>query len=514
MTAEAKPAMVTDEIVSQMTPLEALEAVGRSPAGTREQSTLAFFLAKRVENDSDFAEGVVDQGGLVTLWDVMKTAGPNLNYFLSLVCGLLLYQNGLHQLMVQPEIVEKIWRLVVLRTAEGQPMYKVNKEAVQILIVTVKFLGQFEDDAAAWIGGAEEEERASAAAATGRKIVHAATKRLQKEGVACYASFMDVLGGGKDVSLEENVLSFLIMMLKKCLGESKYKAKKLVFLWEQAGLIQRVGGMTAGFTLGRLVTIFNDLVKTAPPPKCWMKAVKTQQVWEREKGAYDDLNAEVFRRQQQVGEVREARARILKAQEAQRSLALQYGLSPNYHPTKRFSQGGGIVLPSPGAPAPAQANLSKLLPSAELLNLRTRCFEGYKTATDFGAHVERITGVRIDKGGGDAADAPDDSESSSSSSSAEYDDSSDGGLPPPSDSDDDSSDSDSDSSSGGAPPSEDGDGPGPVPSTKAAAAAAAAAGGGGAGGAGGVPGQPGTAAGGAAGGAGGAAGGGGAGGPT
>ena len=433
--------------VQNMSPREALEALGMSDPGTREQSTLAFALRQKVDKDADFAEGVVEEGGLHTILDVMKGAGQATGYFLDVICGLLLYTTGLEQLLVQPDIVERIWKLVVEHDANGDAVIRVARPAVQILIITIKFLGQQGDDASSWIN----EDPDKKIPITGRKIVHRAAKKLVKDGIKSYEGLCSLLNT-KELNLQTNVLGLLVILVQKSMAESRYKAKKLLFMWHQCGLLTKVDAMNSGTvdeTLSRLLKTFKQLRDTVKIPQCWIASTRNCQMFEKEKHAYDQVNSEVFLHQQQIGRIREARAQILKSQEAARSLSLQCGTSPNYHPTARFSEGGGITLPTPGSPVPKHIlQATHSIQTADLSLIRGKAFDNYKNAVDLSSFIEKVAGNTEEvqkgpvKGSGKTKGARFDDDTTESEASSED-------LPPPSD---ESSDSTSDSDSESLPP--------------------------------------------------------------
>ncbi|KAJ9463315.1 Formin-G [Diplonema papillatum] len=473
---------------ADMTPRSAIDALAAVEPATRAQMNALFSLKSRIDKDADFAEGLVEEGALITLLDLMKTAGPATGSFLDTISGLLIYLNGLQQILVQPDIIERIWTIMAT-----EKDIRITRPAVQILIITVKFLGQLQSDA----GPAWAQEEGKKKSDPGRKIVHRATKKLLKnENIDCYASLGKLLDSA-EVQLQTNVMGLLNIMLQRTCDEDKYKAKKMLFKWTKVKLLDKILAVNSlDPTLKRLVDTFKETIKGIHIPECWMVATKEESVFQKEKSAYDQINGEVFLFEQQNGKLREARSALKKYQDTANSLALQFGLSPNYHPTKRFSAGGGIQMPGP-ATKPLQVR--NPLNLKELADVRAKVFRNYTSAPDFANHVQRIVGpVPAQQAEERDRDAPD--RAGDSGFVPDEDEASDDDIAPPSDDDEDMPPSSSEDTPPPSdddsvpPPSDDEDGAAPEDSARAqqqAAAAAAAA----SSGPGGAPGQPGAASG-------------------
>eukprot|EP01064_Diplonema_japonicum_P029064 TRINITY_DN4616_c0_g2_i1.p1 TRINITY_DN4616_c0_g2~~TRINITY_DN4616_c0_g2_i1.p1 ORF type:complete len:992 (+),score=321.98 TRINITY_DN4616_c0_g2_i1:70-3045(+) len=426
--------------ISTRTPREVLDMIQHADPSGRELMGVVYSCKQRVDADSDFAEGLVEAGGLLNLLELMPKAGAAMGYVLDTVCGLLLYLNGLQQLLEQPDIVDRVWKIVTQKDSQGDVAIKIARPAVLILIITVKFLDQLQNtEDAAWITSQNSEGALiKTKIDAGRRAVHKAVKRLvEKEGIDCYAT-LAILLGTTEIQLLTNVMGLLNILLQKTKEESAYKAKKLLFRWQQCGLLQKADALTSeDVTLRRLLETFKKTRSTLKIPECWGSALKYMKVFDREKTTYDSINKEVFIFQQQQNKIRDARLGMQKFQETLYAASIQLGISPLYHPTKRFADGGGMNIPTaPIPPSTRPVQMSNALDKMMLVDVRSKLFEGFKAAQDFRSNVEHIVGPVATPAAERAPRPPgmnlDDDDSDDSMDSD--------GIGPPDDDDDDDSD--------------------------------------------------------------------------
>ena len=371
-------------------PKAVLAEILKHEPGSRSRGALIYKLKERINEDADFAEELVDEKGILQLLDMMGDGtGSDVGYLLEAVCCLLLYLNAMQQLATQPDIVDRIWRCATSVDESGCARIRVSKPAIQTLIVTVKHLGSLNQEDNHLLRDSSDKSDA------GRQVVHRSVKRLmrEKEGLNCYKSLINLLST-PETHLQTNVLGLLNILLSKAVTASKLKAKKLLFLWSQCGLIDKVKSMQSEDpTLKRLLATFDKRLGTIKVPGCWLEATKLKGKFDQEKKAYDKVSNEVFMFEQQQGRVRHAKVNITKYQETMRSISLQMGLSPNYHPAKRFSEGGGIPIPTKTQQLPSKpVNIGAIPSDAGLVDIRNKLFQVYMSAPDFMSHVEKIVG--------------------------------------------------------------------------------------------------------------------------
>eukprot|EP01065_Artemidia_motanka_P009562 TRINITY_DN148_c1_g1_i1.p1 TRINITY_DN148_c1_g1~~TRINITY_DN148_c1_g1_i1.p1 ORF type:complete len:1052 (+),score=424.22 TRINITY_DN148_c1_g1_i1:61-3216(+) len=406
MAAAAKPA----------TGMEMLRTLQQLAAeGSQKLAKMAYDLKERLDTDEDFAEELIEAGAVPIVLDVCReTHGSVLAYLLTSLCSLLMFVKGVAVLRQQPEIVERIWALATTPSPQGGVNIKVARPALEILIVTVQYLGVEKDgaDGDKWIhtpgGKAVESDE-------GRKIVHRAAKRLAREaekrddeaGTAPSAAakpygVLLALVQQRELHLLANVVLLLNLLLTKAKkmqppSRGEHRAKKLLFLWEKCGLLEQVRSMDSEDPkLKKLLAGFQKGTRNVKIPQCWREVEQQRAEFMAAERAYQKVCEQVSRTGTMQSQARQVRAGVARRHENVRALALQLGLSPNYHPTRRWDDGGAIVIPKVGVADAAAEAMELRVPSVaeeqRLDEQRQQIFDRWRGGGDFMRMVEKVAG--------------------------------------------------------------------------------------------------------------------------
>ncbi|KEG13334.1 formin 2 (FH2) domain protein [Trypanosoma grayi] len=328
---------------------------------------------------TEFAEQFLDDDGLNVILHQIKTASGNLQAaMLSVLRNLLVYVNAVEQIAESPELVERIYGLLVPPPDGGAVPLNIAKPTLETLIV---ICGMVEG---------------------GHKMINHAAKKRVGVGVLPYAPLVPLLSGA-DLLATHSTLLFMNILLKKKKEASGMKAKKLLFRWTECGVVSVLKRLTAiedpdvAKQLGSFQRLSNLTI-----PRSWEEASKYRQQYEEARRKCDAAMEALYVFQQQQAKVRMLKQELERARETVRAMALLVpSASENYHPARRFRAGGGLhidqLAPSRMEPidvAAAQRDIS---------DARMALVERFVTADDIRPIVTKVLGARTTQWDFDAA---------------------------------------------------------------------------------------------------------------
>lgn len=334
------------------------------PQGIRKRKLLLELQSSVTK--TEFAEQFLDEDGLsIVLQQIKTTTGNVQGALLGVLRGLLVYVNAMDQVAESPDLVDKIYGLLV-PPPDGTPVsLSVAKPTLEILIV---------------ICGMHE---------LGHKLINQAAKRRLGVGILPYSPLINLLASN-DLLTVHNTLLLMNILLKKKKESSELKAKKLVFRWRECGLMSLLTPLTTTEekeVLKQLSILQRGCNITIPGS--WEEASKYKQQYEETKRKCDAATEALYLFQQQQSKMRLLKAELARAHETVKALScLVPSVSTQYHPSRRFADGGGL-------PAVALAS-NQLEPiethnvSRDITDARKKTFEQFVMSNDLRGEVERI----------------------------------------------------------------------------------------------------------------------------
>ncbi|RNF26192.1 formin like proteiny 2 (FH2) domain protein [Trypanosoma conorhini] len=357
---------------------------------------------------AEFGEQFLEEDGLNILLHQIKTASGNLQAaMLSVLRNLLVYVNAVEQIAETPELVERIYGLLVPPPDGGLVPLNIAKPTLETLIV---ICGMVEG---------------------GHKMINQAAKKRIGVGVLPYAPLVPLLSGD-DLLATHKTLLFMNILLKKKKEASELKAKKLVFRWKECGIVSLLKRLTAieDVDVAKQLASFQRL-SAYTIPRSWEEAGKYRRQYEEAKRKCDAAMDALYVFQQQQAKVRLLKQELERAQETVRAMSLlTQHTSANYHPARRFRAGGGLHLErmASGRMEPIDVAAAQ----RDIGAARTALLEKFVTASDIRPALSRMFSARPNADADEPPAPPDEDDE-------------DDMLPPPSDESD-------------APPPEDDDG--------------------------------------------------------
>lgn len=318
--------------------------------------------------DPDYAEELLEQDGLGIITQLLRsTSGSVQGGLLQVLRGLLVYVNAIDQIAESPDLVDKIYHLLV-PPADGSPInLSVAKPTLEILIVICGKLEQ------------------------GHKLVNNAAKHKLGVNMLPYSPLCNLISAN-DLICVKSTLFFMNIMMRKKKDASEQKAKKLLFRWKECGLLSLMKPLVTveDDDIQKQLTIFQKMTNFTIP-RSWEEAHKYKTQYEEAKRRYDVVSEQLFTFQQQQAKMRLLKAELNRAQEAVKALNIVMPTASTvFHPTKRFADGGGL---------PISALLSNNVETLDvteaaraIAETRKRIFESFVTAPDIKAEAERVFG--------------------------------------------------------------------------------------------------------------------------
>lgn len=334
------------------------------PQGMRKRKLL-FELQTSVAK-TEFAEQFLEEDGLtIVLQQIKNTTGNVQGALLSVLRGLLVYVNAMDQVAESPDLVDKIYGLLV-PPPDGTPIsLSVAKPTLEILIVICGMLDQ------------------------GHKLINQAAKRRIGVGVQPYSPLINLLSSN-DLLTVHNTLLLMNILLKKKRESSELKAKKLVFRWKECGLMNLLTPLTTTEEreVQKQLTILQRGCNITIPGS-WEEASKYKTQFEEMRRRCDAATEALYTFQQQQSKMRLLKAELARAQETVKTLSAALpSLSTQYHPSRRFADGGGlpaIALASNQLEPIDSTNAGRTISEA-----RKKIFEQFVSAPDLRGEVEQI----------------------------------------------------------------------------------------------------------------------------
>ncbi|PWV17939.1 putative formin homology 2 (FH2) domain protein [Trypanosoma cruzi] len=269
---------------------------------------------------AEFAEQFLEEDGLNILLLQIKTASGNLQAaMLSVLRNLLVYVNAVEQIAETPELVERIYGLLVPSHDGSLVPLNIAKPTLETLIV---ICGMVEG---------------------GHKMINQAAKKRIGVGVLPYAPLVPLLSGD-DLLVTHKTLLFMNILLKKKKEVSELKAKKLFFRWKECGVLSLLKRLTVieDADVAKQLASFQRL-SNFTIPRSWEEASKYRLQYEEAKRKCDAAMDALYVFQQQQAKVRMLKQELERTQETVRAMRLLIPhTSVNYHPARRFHAGGGL----------------------------------------------------------------------------------------------------------------------------------------------------------------------------
>lgn len=334
------------------------------PQGMRKRKLL--LELQSAVSKTEFAEQFLEEDGLtIVLQQIKNTTGNVQGALLSVLRGLLVYVNAMDQVAESPDLVDKIYGLLV-PPPDGTPIsLSVAKPTLEILIVICGMLEQ------------------------GHKLMNHAAKRRIGVGVQPYSPLINLLSSN-DLLTVHNTLLLMNILLKKKRESSELKAKKLVFRWKECGLMSLLTPLTTTEEreVQKQLTILQRGCNITIPGS-WEEASKYKTQFEEMRRRCDAATESLYTFQQQQSKMRLLKAELARAQETVKALSAALPtLSTQYHPSRRFADGGGLP-----AVALASNQLEPIDPttaSRTISDARKKIFEQFVSAPDLRSEVENI----------------------------------------------------------------------------------------------------------------------------
>ena len=308
-------------VVPTMTVADVIDTLTYDDTASPRLRKMVFEMQGWVQN-TDFAEDFLDRDGLATLLRALKVAGGSLQgHLLQVVKGLLVYVNAIEQVAESPDLVEKIYALLI-PPADGSPVnLTVARSVLELLIVICGVMPQ------------------------GHQLVNDAAKKKAGIDGQPYAVLVPLLGAA-DLLTVRTALTFMNILMSKRKAVDDLKAKNLLFRFKESGVLALLKPLSIVDDDGvkQQLAVFQRIANFTIP-RSWEEAQKFKTLYEEMRRRYDQANESLFVYQQQQAKVRLMKLELAKAQETIKALTVAMpGSSAMPHPTKRFTQGGGIPL--------------------------------------------------------------------------------------------------------------------------------------------------------------------------
>lgn len=334
------------------------------PQGQRKR-LLLHELTQSITN-AEYAEQFLEEDGLsIVLQQVKSTTGNVQGHLLQVVRGLLLYVNAMDQVAESPDLVDKIYGFLV-PPPDGTPInLSVAKPTLEILIVICGMLEQ------------------------GHKLINQAAKRRIGVGVQPYSPLINLLASN-DLNTVHNTILLMNILLKKKKDSSDLKAKKLVFRWKECGLMSLLTPLTTMEEpkIQKQLTILQRGCSITIPGS-WEEASRYKAQYEEMRRRCDSASEALYAFQQQQSKMRLLKAELTRAQETIKTLSATLPtLSTQYHPSRRFADGGGLP-----AIALASNQLEPIDPNTaanDITEARRKIFQQFISAPDLRAELETL----------------------------------------------------------------------------------------------------------------------------
>lgn len=332
------------------------------PQGLRKRKLL--LELQTLVTNAEFAEPFLEEDGLTIVLQQIKASTGNIQGgFLSVLRGLLMYVNAMDQVAESPDLVDKIYGLLV-PPPDGTPVsLTVVKPTLEILIVICGMLEH------------------------GHKLINQAAKRRIGVGVQPYSPVVALLASN-DLITVHNTLLLMNILLKKKKASSELKVKKLVFRWRECGLTSLLAPLTTleEREVQKQLTILQRGCSITIPGS-WEEASKYKTQFEEMRRRCDTATEALYSFQQQQSKMRLLKAELARAQETIKTLSLTLPtISTQYHPSRRFADGGGLP-----AAVLASNQLEALDPNAAssaITETRRQMFQQFVSAPDLKAEIE------------------------------------------------------------------------------------------------------------------------------
>ena len=339
------------------------------PQGVRKRmliSNMRIFVQR-----ADFAEAFLEQDGLTIIMQQLKAAsnGSIQSTLLQILKGLLAYVNAIDQVSESPTLVTSIYSLIV-PPADGTPIrVAVAQSTLEILIV---------------ICGIVEN---------GYQHINDAAKQKVSVNAPAYAPLCPLLTSS-DITTVRNTLLFMNIMMKKMKQDSEVRAKKLLFRWKEAGILSLLKDLTA-IEVDEIQRQLTVLQRTADftIPRSWEEASRFKNQLDDARRKYESAVETLFIFQQQQAKMRLLKSELTRAQETIKALSIVMPtVSTNYHPSRRFRDGGGLAV---GAlVSSAMEPIDPTAASAEIAQMRRSIFERFVASKDFRDEARKVVGYR------------------------------------------------------------------------------------------------------------------------
>ena len=336
------------------------------PSGPKKRKTIVEL--QQLVQKADFAEQFLEEDGLnVIVQQVKQTSGNIQGALLTVLKHLLVYVNAIEQVAESPDLVEKIYGLLI-PSSDGTPVsLSVAKPTLEILIV---------------ICGVLE---------TGHKLINQAAKKRIGVGLQPYSPLIPLLSCDEFTTIH-STLVFMNMLLKKKKAAADLKAKKLYFRWKECGIIsllQRIASMEDEEIQKQLSLL--QRMANFTIPRSWEEASKFKQMYEEAKRKLDVSTEALFVYQQQQAKMRLLKMELQRAQETLRALSIILPASSTaYHPSRRFRDGGG--LPAGALVSTALEPIDATQASKDISDVRRKVFDHFVQSSDFRPLVEKVVG--------------------------------------------------------------------------------------------------------------------------
>ena len=310
MTANEKP----------LTPKEVIDLLTYDDVNTARSKKVIFELQGLLQKE-EFAEEFLDKDGLNLLLQlVRKSSGSVQGFLLQDVKALLTYVNAIESLKEQPFLIDQIYAL--LAPSDGSHInLSVAKSTLELLIVICGVL------------------------ADGHELIHKAAKGKASMDHRAYSCLIPLLNS-PDLLCVRNTILFMNILMTKRKAADDLKGKKLLFRWKECGVLSLMENASVHDDpqIRQQLATFQRITNFTIP-RSWEEAQKYRTQYEEMRRRYDQANEQLFVYQQQQAKVRLMKQEFARAQETIKALSsVMPHASTRYHPTKRFTAGGGIAL--------------------------------------------------------------------------------------------------------------------------------------------------------------------------